>query len=318
MAADIWMPDGSRRALGSYRIVGRGIRRLYANPQRAARAGAGFDRQVRMFGNAGQAVLGVSKVAVVGVGGVGSLVAEYLARLGVGHLVLVDLDVIEDTNLSRVVGATPTDVETGQFKTQIAVRHLREARPDIRLEAIRGDVANDAVAMKLRDCDFIFLAADSMRGRLVVNALVHQYLIPAVQMGAKIRPGADGSIEEAMCAVRQLRPGTGCLWCNGLIVGTQLAIEAKTDEERKAQDYGVREPDPSVITLNAVAAGQAVNDFLFDFLDLRPEGGDAVYQHHHFLRHAVQNVVPRKDPDCRECEKRLGVGDAMELPTVRG
>ena len=156
VAADIWMPDGSRRALGSYRIVGRTIRRLYANAQGAAKAGAGFDRQVRMFGNAGQAVLGASKVAVVGLGGVGSLVAEYIARLGVGHLVLVDLDVIEDTNLSRVVGATPTDVETGQLKTQIAVRHLREARPDTRLEAIQGDVANDAVAKKLRDCRFHF------------------------------------------------------------------------------------------------------------------------------------------------------------------
>ena len=97
-----------------------------------------------MFGHTGQAVLVASKVAVVGLGGVGSLVAEYLARLGVGHLVLVDLDVIEDTNLSRVVGATPTDVETVQFKTQIAVRHLREARPDIRLEAIRGDIASDS------------------------------------------------------------------------------------------------------------------------------------------------------------------------------
>ena len=111
-----------------------------------------------------------------------------------------------------------------------------------------------------------------------------------------------------MCAVRQLRPGTGCLWCNGLIDGTQLALEAKTDEERKAQDYGVREPNPSVITLNAVAAGQAVNNFLFDFLDLRPdvESGNSVYQHHYFLRDTVQNVVPRKDPDCRECEKKAG------------
>ncbi len=317
-AADIWMPDGTRRTLGSYRIVGRTIKRLYANPRRSTKAGAGFDRQVRMFGNAGQALLGASKVAVVGLGGVGSLVAEYLARLGVGHLVLVDLDVIEDTNLSRVVGAVPVDVETAQFKTQIAVRHLREARPAIRLEAIRGDIAKDSVAKKLRGCDFIFLAADSMRSRLVVNALVHQYLIPAVQMGARIRSGEGGSIDEAMCAVRHLRPGKGCLWCNGLIDGTQLAVEAKTDDERKAQEYGVTEPDPSVITLNAVAAGQAVNDFLFDFLDLRPEGGDAVYQHHHFLRHAVRNVIPRKDSDCRECERRLGVGDAMELPTQTG
>ena len=318
VAADIWMPDGTRRPLGSYRIVGKTVRKLYPNPQRAARAGDRFDRQVRMFGSAGQAMLGASKVAVVGLGGVGSLVAEYLARLGIGYLVLVDLDVIEDTNLSRVVGATPTDVETVQFKTQIAVRHLREARPDIRLEAIRGDIASDSVAMKLRDCDFIFLAADSMRGRLAVNALVHQYLIPGVQMGTKIRPGANGSIEEAMCAVRQLRPGTGCLWCNGLIDGTQLAIEAKTDGERAAQDYGVREPDPSVITLNAVAAGHAVNEFLFDFLDLRAESGDATYQHHHFLRHAVRNVFPRKDPNCQECGRRLGVGEAMDLPTKTG
>ena len=318
VAADIWLSDGTRRVLGSYRVVGRAIRRLYANPRRATAAGAGFDRQVRMFGNAGQAVLGASKVAVVGLGGVGSMVAEYLARLGVGHLVLVDMDEIEDTNLSRVVGATPTDVETGQFKTQIAVRHLREARPDILLEAIRGDVANESVAMKLRDCDFIFLAADSMRGRLVVNALAHQYLIPAVQMGAKIRPGAEGALEEVMCAVRQLRPGKGCLWCNGLIDGTQLALEAKTDAERKAQDYGVREPNPSVITLNAVAAGQAMNDFLLDFLNLRPGSGDGCYLHHHFMRDTAQRVVPRKDPDCRECGRRLGMGDAIELPTVAG
>ncbi len=318
VAADVWMPDGTRRELGSYRVIGQTIRSLYANPQRAAAAGEAFDRQVRMFGDSGQAVLEASKVAVVGLGGGGSLVAEYLARLGVGQLVLVDLDVIEDTNLSRVVGATQTDVETGQFKTQIAVRHLREARQNIQLEAIQGDIAQDSIAMKLRDCDFIFLAADSMRGRLVVNALVHQYLIPAVQLGAKVRSGTDGLIEEVMCAVRQLRPGMGCLWCNGLIDGTQLAIEAKTDEEHKAQDYGVREPNPSVITLNAVAAGQAVNDFLFDFLDLRPEDNTVVYQHHHFLRHIVQKVTPRKDPNCRECGRRLGMGDVMALPTTTG
>ena len=73
-----------------------------------------------------------------------------------------------------------------------------------------------------------------------------------------------------------------------------------------------------MITLNAVAAGQAVNDFLFDFLDLRPESGDAVYQHHHFLRHTVQNVVSRKDRNCQECGRRLGMGDAMDLPTATG
>ena len=121
-----------------------------------------------------------------------------------------------------------------------------------------------------------------------------------------------------MSAVRHVRPGFGCLWCNGLIDPTQLAIEAKSDCERKEQAYGVQEPDPSVITLNAVAAAHAVNDFLFDFLGLRNHNDDAVYEHFHFPRRKAQRVAPRRDPDCGECVHRLAMGDALELPVVEG
>ena len=318
VAADIWLPDGSRRTLGSYRVIGHKITRLYSQPWREGDSDTEHDRQVRMFGAAGQHVLGESKVAVIGLGGVGSLVAEYLARLGVGNLVLVDPDEIESSNLSRVVGATRVDVEAGQLKTQIAVRHAREMAMEAMLEPIAGDVAHESVAQVLRDCDFIFLAADSMRARLVVNALAHQYLVPAIQMGAKVRRGDKGNIEDAMCAVRHVRPGTGCLWCNGLIDPTQLAMEAKSDSERKEQAYGVQEPNPSVITLNAVAAAHAVNDFLFDFLGLRRGDVDVAYQHFHFDRGKAQRVLPRRDPECRECLQRLAMGDALELPVVEG
>lgn len=318
VAADVWLPDGSRRTLGSYRVIGHKITRLYSQPQREGDSDTEHDRQVRMFGTAGQHVLGESKVAVIGLGGVGSLVAEYLARLGVGNLVLIDPDEIESSNLSRVVGATRVDVEARQLKTQIAVRHAREMAMEAMLEPIAGDVAHESVAQVLRDCDFIFLAADSMRARLVVNALAHQYLVPAIQMGAKVRRGDQGAIEDAMCAVRHVRPGTGCLWCNGLIDPTQLAMEAKSDSERKEQAYGVQEPNPSVITLNAVAAAHAVNDFLFDFLGLRRGDVDVAYHHFHFDRGKAQRVLPRRDAKCRECVQRLAMGDALELPVVEG
>lgn len=318
VAADIWLADGSRRSLGTYRVIGHDITRLYSQPLGASESATEHDRQVRMFGASGQHILQASKVAVIGLGGVGSLVAEYLARLGVGNLVLVDPDEIESTNLSRVVGATRVDVETGQLKTQIAVRHAREMAVRAKLQPVASDISRHSVAQDLRDCDFIFLAADSMRARLVVNALAHQYLIPAVQMGAKIRSGDCGSLEDAMCAVRHIRPGSGCLWCNGLIDPTQLAIEAKSDRERKEQAYGIQEPNPSVITLNAVAAAHAVNDFLFDFLGLRPSDIEATYQHFHFHRDIGQRVVPRRDPECRECAQRLAMGDAVELPVAEG
>ena len=319
VAADIWMPDGSRRSLGEYRVIGRTIRRLYSEPRhRTSDRSQEHDRQVRMFSADGQQILRSSKVAVVGLGGVGSIVAEHLARLGVGTILLIDPDVIEDSNLSRVVGATHVDVETQQLKIQIAVRHLRELARDAQLMAIDGDVARESVAETLRDCDFIFLAADSMRARLVVNAVAHQYLVPTVQMGTKIRTDESGKIEDAMSVVRHIRPTVGCLWCNGLIDPTQLAIEAKTDEERKEQAYGVQEPNPSVITMNAVAAAHATNDFLFDFLDLASGDSPSAYFNFHFDASRMFDVEPRRDSDCHECAARFALGDALELPTRKG
>ena len=80
----------------------------------------------------------------------------------------------------------------------------------------------------------------------------------------------------------------------------------------------MQEPNPSVITLNAVAAAHAVNDFLFDFLELGAGDSEATYQHFHFCRGKAQRVIPRRDAECRECVHRLAMGDALELPVAEG
>lgn len=320
MQADLWMPSGERRSLSTCTILGKSIKRLTPAGSCASGTSPMHDRQMRMFGKAGQAVLQHSKVAVIGLGGVGSIVAEYLARLGVGHLVLVDNDRMEVSNLSRVVGATTEDARIARSKTDVANRHVLEAAPNITVETIYEDMAQASVASRLRTCDYIFLAADSMRARLLFNALVHQYLIPGTQMGAKVRGELSGNLDEAMSAIRHVRPGHGCLWCNGFIEPTQLAMEAKTDEERRAQAYGTQEPNPSVITLNAVSAAHAVNDFLFDFLGLRAEERSSEYVHIHHVRPAFKPVRARRDEQCRECgggeRSRYARGDAMALPTL--
>lgn len=321
MEADIWMPDGKRLRLTECRIIGQTIRCISSSPSRIPHTvDPSVDRQIRMFGKAGQERLSRATVAVLGLGGIGSIVAEYLARLGVGRLLLVDPDRIEDTNLSRVVGSTWSDVDLGSLKTTIAARHIAEIRHDAPAIELAADVAKSSVANQLRACDFLFLAADSMRARLLFNALVHQYLIPGVQLGAKISADPNGELEDAMSVVRQVRPGLGCLWCNQLIDPTQLAIESKTDDERKAQAYGVDEPNPSVIAMNGVSAAHAVNEFLFDFLALRPPGGAVEYRHFHFLIEAMMRVLPRNDVACTECGKeppsRFGRGDAVALPCI--
>jgi ThiF family len=321
VAADIWLADKTRLELDEMVIVGKTIRHLAAHPEYSDNAPATYERQIRMFGRVGQARLAKAHVVIIGLGGIGSLVTEYLARLGVGRFTLVDGDLVEESNLSRIVGATHRDAEKRSAKVAVAKNLILQANTLASVKVLADDVAKESIAKQLVDADYIFLAADSMRARLVFNALVHQYLIPGVQLGSKIRCDLDNlALLDVMSANRPVRPGSGCLWCNQFIDPSILAIESKSDEERKAQAYGVAEPNPSVISLNAVSAAHAVNDFLLDYLALRRPEIEINYEHFHFLDDRRSIVAPRRDDDCPECSRkgRFGQGDSVPLPCIDG
>jgi len=319
MQADLWISDGSRCSLDRATIVGSTIVRIAPSPKReVARADNAYDRQIRMFGSAGQAELAEARIAIVGLGGIGSLVAEYLAKLGVGNFTLVDNDHVEESNLSRIVGATSSDAINKVSKVEVARRLIAQINNLAKVKLIKDDVAKDTIAREIVNCDYIFLAADSMRARLVINAIVHQYLVPGVQLGSKIRSNSAGELIDIMSANRPLRPGQGCLWCNQLIDQTQLSKEAKTDDERKSQAYGVEEPNPSVISLNAISASHAVNDFLLDYLSLRADR-PVSFEHNYVLSGKRSMVVPRQDAECSECSHegdRYGRADLVALPCI--
>lgn len=342
VAGDVWLPDGRRVELAGASIVGRRLRRLAAAPAPASpRHDPTYDRQARLFGDVGQDILRRSKVGIIGLGGVGSLLAEYLGRLGVGRFVLIDPDSIEPSNLPRVVGAR-RQLDALAFladpvrpawlralarrfarpKVAIARRVIRQANPAAQVEAVVGDVLDPRHAGRLLDCDYLFLAADTMRARLLFNAIVHQYLLPGVQVGAKVRADrATGSVIDVHSIARPVTPDRGCLWCNGLISPAKLQEEGQGEQERQAQRY-VEEAEivaPSVITLNAAAAARAADDFLFYMTGLTQAGAEQGYIRFAPLRRQVWIDDPRKGADCPECgnasKGRLGRGDARRLPT---
>lgn len=332
IAGSLWLPGGGVAELGETRLIGSRLRRLFAAPASAPSADAAiYDRQTRIFGAEGQARLGTARVAVLGAGGAGMLLVEYLARLGVGELIVVDPDRVDSTNLPRLPGATRRDAFgplgrrlgallgfRGRPKVDVARRLAREANPAINFVGIREDITEPDVAAKLRCADYLFCAADSMRARLLFNALVHQYGIPGVQVGAKVT-SVDGKLADVRSVVRFVSPGSGCLWCNGLISPKSLAEEALSDEDRAAQRYvdDAAVVAPSVITLNAVAASFAANDFLLRYTgaDVAPNTG---YLTLDFVRGRFVREAPRRDVDCPECgdgpTSRLGRGDSVALP----
>ena len=264
-AGELWAEDGTRGPLDQVRVIGANIDYLRSRSQVSDYPGEErFDRQLRLFGAAGQSRLRALHVAVLGAGGGGSILAEQLAHLGVGRLTIVDPDVVKTHNLSRIVGAQEGDARHARKKVEVAARNVRRIDPKIEVAAIVGDVAILDVARRLLDCDYMLLATDTHTARLVANAIAQSFLIPLVQIGAKVDANSGGGIEQIYTAVRPVFGRRGCLSCAGLIDPVALAHEAATSQERRNQNY-LGDPeviDPSVTTLNAAAAAGALNVFL--------------------------------------------------------
>src|SRR5688572_12399233 len=90
-----------------------------------------FDRNERFFGKEGQAKIRASGVAITGVGGLGTHVAQQLALLGVGRLVLIDSEELDASNLNRYIGARYDDPIPGSPKVEIGERLIKSIDPNI-------------------------------------------------------------------------------------------------------------------------------------------------------------------------------------------
>lgn len=104
VAGDIWRSEGGRVVLDGATVVGPSRELLTPAPRNEhLRSDPRYDRQVRLFGDRGQDFLARARVAVIGLGGIGSLIAEFMGRLGVGEFLIVDPDRAEWTNVPRLV-----------------------------------------------------------------------------------------------------------------------------------------------------------------------------------------------------------------------
>jgi hypothetical protein len=340
VAGDIWIPSG-QFDLDHMVIIGPQIRRLYPSPRPRPRAtDPMYDRHARMFGDVGQAILANLKVGIIGLGGGGSLINEWLAHLGVGHIVAVDFDRMDLTNRPRIVGSNPWDAmewltrssvpwlkalgqRLSSRKVDVARRVAKRANPSIHYDAIASSITEEAVAKQLTDADFIFLAADTAQSRLVFNLLVHQYLIPGIQIGAKVSVNPKTErVGDIFTVTRPVLPfaGGGCLDCHQLISPSRLQEEALNPQERKAQRYVESDetPQPSVITLNVKAAAQAINDFLMMFTGLYDPKLTLQHQMEFVKERQTTGVEPLIQENCLHCsnhaQSHRGKGDRASLP----
>jgi adenylyltransferase/sulfurtransferase len=165
-----------------------------------------YSRQTRFapLGPDGQAKLAAARVAVVGCGALGSVVAMTLARAGVGFLRLVDRDIPELANLPRQVLFDEADVAAGLPKAVAAAGRLATINSQIAIEPVVADLSAANAADLLGGCDVIVDGSDNFEARFLVNEVACRRRVPWVHGGAI---GAEGR-------VLAIVPGrTACLRC---------------------------------------------------------------------------------------------------------
>jgi len=191
-----------------------------------------------------------AKILVVGAGALGNEILKNLALIGVGHIVIVDLDKIENSNLSRSILFRSGD--EGRMKAEVAAERIHEINPDIHVTAIAGNVVTDIGLGLFRWADFIIGGLDNREARLFLNRACWR----------TNRPYIDGAIEALQGFARVFLPPDGaCYECTLSETDWQL-LDKRRSCSLLSRDEMLEGKTPTTPTSASIIAGIEVQEML--------------------------------------------------------
>lgn len=225
----------------------------------------------------GQQRLLNARVLIVGLGGLGSPVAMYLAASGVGHLLLVDHDQVALSNLQRQIVHSTANI--GESKVESARQRLAALNPDVQVETLEQKLDAGTLAQAVQAVDLVVDCSDNFRTRYAINracVVAHKPLVS----GAVVR------FEGQVSVFRADQPGCPCYAC--------LYRDTGQDEADICSQFGVLAPAAGII--GSIQATEVIKVLLDigDNLSGRLLMMDA-------LSMEWRVIKLRKDPDCAVC-----------------
>ena len=195
---------------------------------------------------------------------------EELARLGIGRLVLIDSDCIEEKNLNRILNSSKEDAYLQAYKVHSLARAIARMGLNQQVKAMPVNLITEEAVLAVAECDVIFGCTDSVEARHILNRIATFYCMPYIDVG--IRLDADGrtGISSISGAVHYLQPGLSSLLSREVYSMDQVEAEGmrRTNPElyrqQRGEGYlrGVQEERPAVITVNGTFASLAVHELL--------------------------------------------------------
>lgn len=183
-----------------------------------------------------------ARVLVIGAGALGNEIVKNLALLGIGNILIADMDRIENSNLSRSVLYRESD--NGQFKATVAARVAKEIYPDVNVHAFNGNIVYDLGLGIYRWADVVIGGLDNREARLAINRACYKVN----------RPWIDGAIETIQGTARVFAPPGACYEC------TMSATDWKLLQDRRSCNLLTRQEmqtgkTPTTPTISSIIAG---------------------------------------------------------------
>jgi molybdopterin/thiamine biosynthesis adenylyltransferase len=249
------------------------------------------DRQAKALGVRGIRALRNSSIGIVGLGGVGSQVAEMLAHAGVGTVVLADDDVVKAVNLSRTHGSSAAVV--GILKVVAAKQMIEQISPESHVVVIDEAFPTPSLLEELRDVSVVISCVDTPHARNELNRFALRYGMPLIDVGTTITEepfAVDGHLTVVI-------PDGLCLRCLGHV------SDALLEEVRAAAlrgKYGLNEGRPQVVSFNGLLASAAVTEALKLITGFSGQSEGSREWHYDPVQGELRTVRLLYDR-CREC-----------------
>src|SRR5687768_6355711 len=253
--------------------------------------------RLRLIGWWDQDKIRAAKVLVVGAGAIGNEVLKNLALLGIGHIVVIDLDEIEDSNLTRSVLFRHEDC--GKSKAIAAAEELRSINPDVRVTPIHGNVITDIGLGLFRDVDVVIGALDNREARLWVNRSCWKVGTPWI----------DGGIQEISGVAKVFVPPNGACYECAMTENDYRLINLRYSCPLLKREDLMAGKVPTAPTIASMIGGLQVQEALKLIHGLPVDEGQALVwngQANNFYKTAYQ----RKD----DCLSHDTYDEPIELP----
>jgi hypothetical protein len=323
MFGRVWQGSGTFAPLAAINVVGHDLHFWYADAGNAALPSF-VASHAQAFGEGTVQHLRRLSIAVIGCSGTGAPVIEQLFRLGVGELVLVDDDVMEDRNINRIPNSTMQDVRDNRPKVDVLGEAVRRAELGTRVIALQKNLWDPETVREVAQCDIVFGCMDTVDGRFLLNALATYYVIPYFDIGVRldaVPEGHDkGRIREVCGTVHYLQPGRSSLMSRGLFSMQQVGEaglrrrdpKAHAAQVRDGYIAGVVEHRPAVISVNTFAASLAVNDLLARLHPFR-EDPNREFASVTFSLSSMELISEPEEGRCEILRRHVGKGDTRPL-----